>query len=70
VKEYFKLNGVHYPIAEGTRHELVYSRLSVASKNLKRGLNRVELLSDTEHHGIEVMYPGPALAVRYRVDER
>jgi hypothetical protein len=66
VREYFKLNGVHYPVAEGDRHELVYSRLPVDPKNLKRSLNRIELLSDTEHHGIEVIYPGPALMVRYR----
>lgn len=68
VKEYFRLNGVHYPVAEGDRHEVVYSRLPVDPKNLKRGLNRLELLSDTEHHGIEVIYPGPALMVRYRTD--
>ena len=66
VKEYFKVNGVHYPVAEGVRHELVYSRLPVEPRNLRRGLNRIELLSDTEHHGIEVIHPGPALAVRYR----
>jgi hypothetical protein len=65
VKEYFTLNGMHYPVAEGSRHELIYSRLPVNPKNLKRGLNRIELLSDTEHHGIEMIYPGPALMVRY-----
>ena len=70
VKEYFKLNGVHYPVAEGARHEPSYSRLPVEPKNLRRGLNRIELLSDTEHHGIEVIYPGPALMVRYRTEER
>lgn len=26
----------------------------------------LELLSDTEHHGIEILVPGPALAVRGR----
>ena len=70
VKEYFRLNGVHYPVADGERHELVYSHLPVDPRTLKRGLNRIELLSDTEHHGIEVIYPGPALMVRYRLDGR
>jgi hypothetical protein len=65
IREYFKLNGVHYPVAEGDRHELMYHRLSVDPRNLKRGINRIELLSDTEHHGIEMIYPGPALMVRY-----
>lgn len=64
IKEYFKLNGVHYPVAEGARHELLYCRLPVEVKNLRRGRNLVELLSDTEHHGIEVIFPGPVLAVR------
>ena len=70
VKEYFKLNGVHYPVAEGARHELVYSRLPADPRNLRRGLNRIELLSDTQHHGIEVINPGPALMVRYRQDRQ
>lgn len=68
IKEYFKLNGVHYPVAEGERHELIYSRLPVSPRTLKRGLNRIELLSTTDHHGIEVMLPGPALAIRYRTN--
>lgn len=67
-KEYFKLNGVHYPVAEGERHELIYSRLPVSPRTLKRGLNRIELLSTTDHHGIEVMLPGPALAIRYHTN--
>jgi hypothetical protein len=66
VKEYFTLNGVHYPVAEGTRHEVVYSRLPVSPRTLQRGRNRVELRSDTEHHGIEVLLPGPALVVRHQ----
>jgi len=66
VTEYFRLNTRHYPVAEGNRHELVYTRLKVDPAILRRGLNRIELLSDTEHHGVEVSYPGPALMVRYR----
>lgn len=64
IKDYFKLNGVHYPVAEGDRHELVYSRVPVAAEHLRRGLNRIERLSDTDHHGIEIIHPGPALMVR------
>jgi hypothetical protein len=33
---------------------------------LRREPNRIELLSDTEHHGIEILLPGPALVVRNR----
>jgi len=35
-------------------------------KTLKPGLNEIQLLSDTEHHGIEVCWPGPALIIRYK----
>ncbi|HOW66620.1 MAG TPA: hypothetical protein PK256_15155 [Verrucomicrobiota bacterium] len=70
VKSYFTINGVHYPVAEGDRHELVYSRLPVDPKDLRRGLNQMELLSDTEHHGIEVIYPGPAIVVRHLANRR
>jgi hypothetical protein len=55
-------------VAEGKGHELIYSRFPVNPKNLKRGLNRIELLSNTEHHGIEVLLPGPALLIRYRTE--
>jgi hypothetical protein len=64
VRDYFKLNGHHYPVAEGSAHDLVYSVLPVAPENLVRGLNTIELLSDTEHHGVEICLPGPALALR------
>ncbi len=66
VKDYFTLNGERYSIAEGDGHELVYSRIRVEPRVLRRGSNRIELLSDTEHHGIEIMAPGPGLAVLFR----
>lgn len=66
VKEYFKLNGRHFPAAEGSGHEIQFNRLPVEPGLLRRGDNRIELLSDTEHHGIEIAYPGPALMVRWR----
>jgi hypothetical protein len=65
IRDYFTLNGQRFPVAEGAAHELIYSRLPVQPGLLRRGANRVELLSDTEHHGIEVLLPGPALMVRY-----
>lgn len=69
VRDYFKLNGVHYPVAEGAGHEPGYVRLPVLPRDLRRGANEVRLLSDTEHHGIEVLLPGPALMIRYRDGE-
>jgi hypothetical protein len=66
VKEYFKLNGRHFPLAEGSGHEVQFNQLPVEPSLLRRGVNTIELLSDTEHHGIEVILPGPALVVRRR----
>jgi hypothetical protein len=68
VKEYFKLNGRHFPMAEGSRHVIQFNRLPVEPSLLRHGANVMELLSDTEHHGIEIIYPGPALMVRYKTE--
>ena len=67
VKDYFTLNGQHFPVAEGHAHEIQYNRLPIDPKLLKKGPNTIRLLSDTEHHGIEIIYPGPALMVRSRL---
>ena len=68
VLNYFTLNGNLFPVAEGRAHVPVYSQLRVEPSLLKTGDNTIELLSDTEHHGIEICYPGPALMVRYRIE--
>ncbi|RMF37486.1 MAG: hypothetical protein D6753_17485, partial [Planctomycetota bacterium] len=64
VRDYFQLNGHALSVAEGKGHEVVYTRLPVDPRMLKQGKNEIELLSDTAHHGIEIMRPGPALALR------
>jgi hypothetical protein len=65
ISDYFTLNGTHYPVADGHAHELEYSVMPVEPKTLKEN-NEIALLSDTEHHGIELLLPGPALMVRRR----
>ena len=67
IKEPFKLNGIPYKITAGNApHDLIYSVNLVDPKSLKPGINEVELISDTEHHGIELCLPGPCLIVRYK----
>jgi uncharacterized repeat protein (TIGR03806 family) len=66
VKDYFTLNGRAFPVAGGGKHDVIYSRLTVDPGLLRKGTNHLELLSDTEHHGIEILLPGPALVVRSR----
>lgn len=67
VKNPFTINKIPYKITIGNApHDLIYSVTPVSPENLKAGLNDIFLLSDTEHHGIEVCLPGPAIIVRYK----
>lgn len=66
VKDYFTLNGRHFPVAEGQEHRTAYTVFPVEPTLLRRGDNAIEVRSDTMEHGIEVLKPGPALVVRYR----
>ena len=64
VKDYFTLNGTFLPVAEGHGHQMDYSVIQLDTALLKKGENRFQLLSDTVHHGIEILLPGPALIIR------
>ena len=66
VDDYFTLNGRHFPIAQGEEHEVVYSKIAIDPAILRPGENTIVLRSDTTHHGIEILRPGPALTIRYR----
>ncbi len=66
VKDYFKFNGRHFPAADSSDHRSYYHVFPIDRGLLRAGENTVEVLSDTEHHGIELLTPGPALIVRYR----
>ena len=66
IKEPFTVNGHAYDISQGDRYRsIIFSRLEVSLDHLKPGVNRITLLSDTEHHGIEVFLPGPVLIARF-----
>jgi len=67
VKEPFKMNGIPYKITTGTApHDLVSTINKVEPGGLRKGINKIELYSDTEHHGVEICMPGPALLVRFK----
>jgi hypothetical protein len=66
VRDSFTFNGRPLPVAGAGRHDVIYTRLPIEPALLRRGPNTIELLSDTEHHGIEILLPGPALVVRTR----
>ena len=61
----FKLNGTPLSITSRKAiHDIYYSIIDIDPGILKEGENLIELLSDTEHHGIEILLPGPGLIVR------
>lgn len=67
VKDHLTVNGHPYRIATGVDpHDLIYIIRDLDLRHLKRGANEIRLLSDTEHHGIEVLLPGPAILARMK----
>ena len=66
IEEPFKINGHPYSITSGRAvHDVVFTVAEVNPEHLRPGKNEITLLSDTEHHGIEVLLPGPVLIARY-----
>jgi hypothetical protein len=70
VRENFTLNGKPLPVADMGRHDVLYRRLRLEPSLVRRGKNTIELLSDTDHHGIEVLLPGPAFVLRTKRNQR
>jgi len=61
-----KFNGRPLPFRSDAKHDVKSLRLPIDPMTLVRGHNRFEVLCDTEHHGIEILLPGPELWVRTR----
>ena len=66
--ESLQLNG-HALAISGKNHHYDYDLLTVPVGVLKRGDNILAIHSRTEHHMLEVLWPGPALIVRSAIDE-
>lgn len=49
----------------GESHYYSYDELSVPTSELLSDTNTVTFYSESIHHGIEILWPGPGLAVRY-----
>jgi hypothetical protein len=58
------LNGQPLSVVGSGKHDVLYRVLPIDRDLLKQGDNTLRVLSDTDHHGIEVLLPGPALMVR------
>lgn len=59
------LNGTVLVRNIGLEHELSYDELTVPTGLLRPGENEFSTTSATEHHGIEVLWPGVVLLVRF-----
>jgi hypothetical protein len=70
VKEYFKFNGHPLSVAADGKHDVILSQVPLEPTWIATDKNQVDLLSDTEHHGIEVLHPGPMLSIRYTSPQR
>jgi FG-GAP-like repeat len=67
IKEPFTINGHPYDISRGDRYRsIIFSVVEVAREHLQPDENRIELVSNTEGHGIEVFLPGPVLMARFQ----
>ncbi len=65
--ERFGLNEDYSGYIDGTGHSYKYSVRQVSLAALVHGHNEVSFHSSTVHHGVEILWPGPGLTVRYRV---
>jgi hypothetical protein len=50
----------------GYRSNVIWRVLEVDPKHLRAGKNELRLLSGTEHHGVEIYKPGPALFLSWK----
>jgi hypothetical protein len=64
---YTRVNGWYAP-TYGENHYYSLDRLTVPVGSLQEGQNLIEFKSNTTaHHGIEILWPGSAVAVRYGI---
>ncbi len=51
----------------GANHYYSYDQLDVPTNRIVSGNNTIAFNSESTHHGIEILWPGPALVVRYDI---
>ena len=61
---YSKVNNWTMP-KYGANHFYSYDQITVPVSALKTGSNIFKISSTTDHHGLEIMWPGPSILVRY-----
>jgi len=61
---YNRINGHNFQVG-GMNHDYKYSIVNIPLSNLKQDENIIEFYSTTEHHCLEVLWPGPGIIIRY-----
>ncbi len=67
-REYFTFNGWTGAI-NGENHVYALTTRLVPVNELRPGEQVITFHSETKHHGVEILWPGPALVVRYQERE-
>ncbi len=60
-----RINGFPVDVSGSGRHDFIFSRVPIDPEILVPATQTISLHSDTEHHGIEILLPGPALVLRF-----
>lgn len=68
VEHPFELNGQPIDVFHDDAHDTKYQVIEIEPHMLRRGANTFFVTSNTEHHGFEILLPGPTLVVRYTTD--
>ncbi len=63
-KNTLTINGNPIDLAAESKGEVHLRRIVIDPKILKRAANEIELTSDAEDYGLEILLPGPALMIR------
>lgn len=63
--EYVGVNDVQIAAHPGRVHNYSFDAWPVKPDTLRKGVNTFTIYSETEHHGIEINWPGPLLLVEF-----
>ncbi len=58
------INGERFKVY-GRSHDYALSTVDIPVADLITGGNNIQYTSDTEHHGIEILWPGPSIIIRH-----
>ena len=66
IEDNFVLNDSYSCPIGGNNHFFGYSIQNIPVSALVKGANKISFTSPTEHHGPEILWPGPVIMIRYK----